>query len=42
MGITRMREFYIVNELEEGVSILLRLFINDGIVSLEKLNAEVF
>jgi hypothetical protein len=35
-------ELYIVNDIEEGVSIHPRLFINDGITSLEKLNAEVF
>jgi hypothetical protein len=36
-----MSELYIVIEIKEGVSVLLRLFINDGIASLEKLNVEV-
>ena len=35
-------ELYIMDKITEGVIILLRLFINDDIVSLEKLNAEVF
>jgi hypothetical protein len=35
-----MSELYIVIEIKEGVSVLLR-FINDGIASLEKWNVEV-
>jgi hypothetical protein len=41
MGIVRMRELYIVNEIEEGVGILLRLFLSGGIASVEKLNVEI-
>jgi hypothetical protein len=35
-------ELYIINEIEERVNILLRLFIGDCIASLEKLDVEVF
>jgi len=36
-----MSEMCIIIEIKEGFSVLLRLFINDGITSLEKLNVEV-
>jgi hypothetical protein len=42
MGLAHMRELYIINEIKEGVSILLRLFIDDCVVSLKNLNLGVF
>jgi hypothetical protein len=36
-----MSELCFIIEIKEGVSVLLRLFSNDGIASLEKLNVEL-
>jgi len=36
-----MLELYIVDKIKKGISIFLRLFIDDSAVSLTKLNIEV-
>ena len=35
-------DLYVVNEMEDGVNILLRLFSDECITSLENVNTEVF
>jgi len=35
-------ELYVIDEIEYGVFVFLELFIDDGVMSLEKMNVEVF
>jgi hypothetical protein len=35
-------DLYVVDEIKQGVFIFLRLFIDDSVVPLKKLNIEVF